>query len=76
MSALRPLLGRLSPDEFDFQVSLRPIFTCMAQENSASDSSVTSGLFDKLKGLVTDKMGIALILALLAAGAVTFMVVF
>lgn len=48
----------------------------MAQSNSNSDDSVSSGIFDRLKGLVTDKMGIALILALLAAGAVTFMVVF
>lgn len=48
----------------------------MAQSNTSSGDSSSSGIFDRLKGLLTDKMGIALILALLAAGAVTFMVVF
>lgn len=48
----------------------------MASQNSNSDSSSTSQLFDRLKGLVTDKIGIALVLGLIAAGAISYVVVF
>jgi len=47
----------------------------MASQNSNSNGS-SSGIVDRLTGLVSDKIGIALILALLAAGAVTYLVVF
>lgn len=49
-----------------------------SQNNNDSNSSGLPGmgLLDKLLGLVTDKMGIALILALLLSGAVGYVVLF
>lgn len=64
-----------SPPDSGFQAVSRQIIGRMASQNS-NDSSGSSDLLNRLKGLVTDKIGIALVLALVAAGAVAYVVVF
>ncbi|WP_157971599.1 hypothetical protein [Halorussus litoreus] len=48
----------------------------MASQNpNDSSGSTSSDLLARLKGLMTDKIGIALVLALVAAGAVGYVVI-